>query len=288
MFWYRVFNRKISLKQRGRQVVNYCLEQSVANQLNIAHVVEYPKCGGSWIRNMIRIYRETDLYTYNRIIRKNDVVMSHSLYQHRYGKPIVVVRDPRDVFVSFYHFENLYEKSDQNSVLFKYYQHDPERPLKEDFARYLRAKLMHVSHPWFFYSQFLDSWLNRPNTCVVRYEDCLKEPETQLVRMLRFLNDHVELDRISQTVEKTSFKAITKEKYGKSRDSGDEDNTKFHRKGISGDWKNHFNEEACQLLEKFEGTSLRRLGYEQDNTWVDKYVGKTVETYEEKNKVYSV
>lgn len=274
MLWQQIFNPKVSLKQRLRQVANAGIEYSLGTSLDIAHVVEFPKCGGSWVRNMIRTYRNTELYTYDRLIGPREVIMAHRTYRSRYRQPIVVVRDPRDLYVSFYHYENSYEKSDGNSLLFKYFQHDKARPLQDDFYHYLSAKLLRQSHPWFFYSQFLDSWLNRPDVCVVRYEDCLKEPILQLVRMLRFLGDDIDIERVEKVVEETSFKAITKKRYGEERQAGHEDNTKFHRKGISGDWKNHFNEDSCRLLEMMEGTSLRRLGYESDSSWVDQIVRK--------------
>lgn len=272
MLLARMFNPKVSLSQRLRQVANAGIEYALGRSLKIAHVVEFPKCGGSWVRNMIRTYRGTELFTYDRLLGSRDVVMVHRTYRSRYRQPIVVVRDPRDLYVSFYHYENSYEKSDGNSVLFKHFQHDKARPLQDDFYLYLRAKLLRESHPWFFYSQFLDSWLNRSGVCVVRYEDCLKEPVPQLVRMLRFLGDEIDIERVEKTVEETSFKAITKKRYGEERDAGHEDNTKFHRKGIAGDWRNHFNADACRLLDLMEGSTLRRLGYEPDASWIDRFV----------------
>ncbi|MEO1576527.1 MAG: sulfotransferase domain-containing protein, partial [Pseudomonadota bacterium] len=123
-------------------------------------------------------------------------------------------------------------------------------------------------HPWFDYSQFLDDWLGRPGTCLVRFEDCLADAATELTRMLRYLDEPIDLDKINEVVEATSFKAITREKYAENRDAGQTDNSKFHRKGVAGDWKNHFNAEARALFEQIEGSSLRRLGYESDGSWV--------------------
>lgn len=276
MFLSRVFNPKVKMSQRAYQVGNAAIEFTMKRSMNFAYVMEFPKCGGSWVRNMLRTYRETDLYSYDRLVKRNEVIMGHRLYSPRFSKAIVVVRDPRDVYVSFYHYENSYERSDQNSILFNMFKHDRARPLRDDFYEYLKVKLLVKTHPWFFYSQFLDSWLSRPSICVVRYEDCLKEPEQQLIRMLRFLDDVIDLDRIVKTVEETSFESITKKKYGAARKTGDADNSKFHRKGVIGDWKNHFNEEACLLLEKVDGPSIRRLGYETDSSWVESFLEERI------------
>ena len=223
------------------------------------------------MRNMLRTYRGVDLFTHDRLVRRRDVIMSHRLFRRRFGRAIVVVRDPRDMYVSFYHYQTSYEKSDRHSPIFERFHHDPLLPVDEDFCNYLRARLLYPAHPWFFFSQFLDSWMNRPNASIVRYEDCLADPEAQLIRMLRFLGETVDLNRVRNTVEKTSFAAITAEKYGESRAAGQEDKSKFHRKGVAGDWRNYFNEEACVLMEKFEGHSLRRLGYESDAEWITRH-----------------
>ncbi|MBU1191579.1 MAG: sulfotransferase domain-containing protein [Gammaproteobacteria bacterium] len=225
------------------------------------------------MRNMIRTYRGTDLFVHDRLLKPREVIMSHRLFRWRFGRSIVVVRDPRDMYVSFYHFQTSYEKPDRHSPIFEHFHHDPQLPVEEDFCNYLRARLLYPAHPWFFFSQFLDSWLNRPSTCIVRYEDCLADPEAALIRMLRFLGETVDLDRVRDTVRNTSFAAITAEKYGESRAAGQEDKSKFHRKGIAGDWRSYFNEEACILMEKFEGQSLRRLGYESDSHWVERHLG---------------
>ena len=254
------------------QLTNSAIETTLAGLLNLAHVVEYPKCGGSWVRNMVRTYRGSRLYTYDWPLKKNEVILCHRRFTRRFKKPIVVVRDPRDMYVSFYHYENSYALSDQYSPIFEYFQHDPDRPVRDDFYEYLKAKLLHSSHPWFYYSQFLNSWLSRAGICLIRYEDCLADPESQLASMIRFLDDPLDLNRIAEAVEQTSFSAITEEKYGKRRAAGEADNTKFHRKGVSGDWKNHFNEESCKLIETIESSSLRRLDYESDASWIKNFI----------------
>ena len=105
--------------------------------------------------------------------------------------------------------------------------------------------------------------------------------------MRRHASDTIGLDRVSHTVSETNFKAITQKKYGMARNSGEQDNSKFHRKGTAGDWRNHFNEASCQLLEKMEGSSLRMLGYEKDSAWVDNFASE-MKSGQTINKVASV
>lgn len=272
MLIYRALNPNIPISRRVLQLTNLLIEATLADPLSLAHVIEYPKCGGSWIRNMLRTYRGTSLFTYNRLLQKNEVILCHRRFTRRFRKPIVVVRDPRDMYVSFYHYENSFALSDQHSPIFKHFQHNPDRPIREDFYEYLKVRLLYSSHPWFHFSQFLDSWLNRTGICLIRYEDCLADPKSQLASMVRFVNDPLDMDRLAETVKQTSFTAITKQKYGASRNAGDADNSKFHRKGVSGDWKNHFNESSCKLFETIDGRSLKRLGYESDSRWIANFI----------------
>ena len=47
-----------------------------------------------------------------------------------------------------------------------------------------------------------------------------------------------------------------------------EENTKSHfRKGISGDWKNHFNHDHKDYFKKYYNEILVKLGYENDDKW---------------------
>ena len=51
------------------------------------------------------------------------------------------------------------------------------------------------------------------------------------------------------------------------REAGKEDRNNFLRKGIAGDWKNHFNEEAANIFHHYAGETLIKLGYEINDDW---------------------
>jgi hypothetical protein len=259
-------------KMRAYQLANAVLTPFVCRRWRICHVVEYPKCGGSWVSNMLRSYVGVDFNDGYRLLKRNDVVQKHVLHRTEMAWPIVVVRDPRDMYVSCYYHETQFEDREANLAIGRYFKRDPDRSIREDFAEYLEAKLLNVTHPRFYYSQFLDSWLNRPQTCVVRYEDCLRDPEAALIRMVRFSRRPIDPERIRRAVEENSFGSVTKRLYGEERTPGEQDNTRFVRRGQAGDWKNHFDRRSCELIERFEGSSLRRLGYETDGDWIETFL----------------
>ena len=269
----KVYKKKINTKYY--QMVNGFIVALFGKRLGVSHLVEYPKCGGSWIRNMIQSYLGGKEYLYDRLINRFDVIQTHSLYSRRYCRPIVVVRDPRDVFVSFYYHE-LRQKKDNNfePSVFQYFEHNPSLAVEEDFANYFKAKLENVTYPVFSYSEFIASWIDRFDICMVRYEDCLTSCEGELIRIIDYLGLVADSDKINEIADYHSFEAETKRRYGTGRKAGESDASKFQRKGISGDWKNHFNEQSCRLSEKYLSDVLYKLKYEKDSTWISEFLSK--------------
>lgn len=262
----------VPLRRRAYQAANASIVAVAGKFLGISHVIEYPKCGGSWISNMLRTYVGVSFNDGYRLVRPRDVIQKHASYRWDFWRPIVVVRDPRDMYVSCYYHETSYSERERSLAISRYFQSDSRRTLHEDFAAYLEAKLLHITHPRYFLCDFLDSWLSRPNVCIVRYEDCLEEPEGQLIRMVRFCGLPVSLDAIAHAAKANSFATVTERLYGERREAGAADNRRFVRKGVAGDWRNHFNARSCEVLERFEGSSLRRLGYEADRGWIASYL----------------
>src|SRR5438034_5257902 len=87
---------------------------------NDVFLVSYPRSGNTWIRFLIGNlaypddpvtfanieHRIPSIYTYpNRVLRRLPrILKSHEAFDPRYPRVIYIVRDPRDVAVSFYHF----------------------------------------------------------------------------------------------------------------------------------------------------------------------------------------
>ena len=54
------------------------------------------------------------------------------------------------------------------------------------------------------------------------------------------------------------------------RRPGEEARGEFARKGVSGDWENHFTRAAAEVFDSYAGNALVELGYEQNSSWVEK------------------
>ncbi len=240
------------------------------SRLNITHVVEYPKCGGTWVSRMIRSYLNIDRkYGNDTLIRTHSVIQKHQLYHRSYHKPVIVIRDPRDVWVSYY-FHEVYH-SPKGSKKFVQFKFDPQLDDKQNLVNYIQEKMTfpNASVPGFTYEEFIDSWLCWPHIHVVRYEDLIKNTAIQLTEIIKFLNLYIFQSHIQAVVTQNSFKSIT------GRESGTEEKASHKRKGIIGDWKNYFTDASCQLVQKHQGKLLRRLGYETEENWIEQFLSSS-------------
>ena len=114
----------------------------------------------------------------------------------------------------------------------------------------------------FTWAEFVESYLDKNDVFIVKYEDMLANTSAQLEKVLSFLDYEVEETVIHNAVDKFSFKNQTK------RNPGEENKKSFLRKGIAGDWKNYFNKESVNLFDKYYGDMLIKLGYEDNRDWL--------------------
>jgi hypothetical protein len=96
----------------------------------------------------------------------------------------------------------------------------------------------------------------------VRYEDLLADTTGELDRLLLELTGtEPDPEVVAAAVQRYDFKHAT------GRTPGTEDRSSFLRKGVSGDWVNHFTREAGEIFDDIAGDHLVELGYAADRTW---------------------
>lgn len=158
----------------------------------------------------------------------------HSVFPH--AKFLVIYRDGRDVVVSSRFFTENHLKRNSWS-------------LQKSIMKWrgeIEAQLQYgESHRIF--------------TC--SYESLLENSKAVVTRLFEFL----ELPRDEATIDgilaRTSFKSLT------GRNAGEEARDRFIRKGVSGDWQNHFTAEDKKEFKELAGDLLLKLGYEKDHNW---------------------
>ena len=225
-------------------------------------VTEYPKSGGTWIVYMLS--EAIDIpFPRNRLpLFKRQLLHGHYLYSPKIEKPVVVIRDVRDVVVSQYF--RYFIPNGRNDYLVQkirakvpFDDYDDIQNNLSVFIRYLFEKNITK----FTWSQFVRSWIDK-EAIFTSYEAFKADAVDELIRLVKLLDDRVlPIQRAASIVEKYSFEKVS------GRKAGEEDRSSFYRKGIVGDWKNYFDERSKELIKKYAGEELIMLGYERDLQW---------------------
>lgn len=154
------------------------------------------------------------------------------------AKFINIIRDGRDATVSGWIQENR-KYPDKNLLLEDYVKGNAEIwAAAIRFARELGKKYPERYHE-------------------VRYEDLKSEPDTAIKRLVQFLNVDYSEKSVALCRQNGSF-----EKLSGGRAPGEEERSSHFRKGITGDWKNHFNNNCIDIFMSYGGELLKELGYE--------------------------
>jgi hypothetical protein len=98
---------------------------------------------------------------------------------------------------------------------------------------------------------------SRAGRChIVRYEDLCRDPHEGLRAVLSFLNADTSDAVVRRCVAEGSF-----ERMSGGRSPGVEDRASFLRRGIAGDWRNHFTLRANRAFVAIAGGVMGQLGY---------------------------
>lgn len=153
-----------------------------------------------------------------------------------------VVRDPRDVVVSVYHY---WQRPDLETALHIVGQGDT--PVKNHL-------------PW---SENVRRWM-KVGVPFVRYEDMLDEPVQVIDGLLNYWDIEYEQERLVEAIERQSFdrKKAQIEKDHRERPYHKGIYRLHLRKGVAGDWRNHFTAAQEEQAREYFGEVAAQLGYE--------------------------
>ncbi len=151
------------------------------------------------------------------------------------AKLIVIYRDGRDVVVSDSFFTRDYGGqafSFENAV----------RAWRKDMEAQFRYAEAHGIH-------------------ACSYESLLTDGRDVVRSLLDYLDLPCDEALLTRLLDRSSFRYYT------GRDPGQENRKRFYRKGIAGDWENHFSAEDKRIFKQIAGDLLIQLGYEKDLDW---------------------
>ncbi|MEC9374434.1 MAG: sulfotransferase domain-containing protein, partial [Planctomycetota bacterium] len=239
------------------------------------YLAEFPKSGGTWTGRMVADALGVPFPQYPIFpLGFTCVIHSHWTYHPKLRRVVYLHRDGRDVMVSFY-FHVLRDARLKSSpwakenaawaerVLGKGYDPDDSPKNLPAFMEELFRKPLSTRMNW---GDHIRSWLparEDPTCAFVSYEELRTDCAAALKRVVeRVGGKPVGDERIEQAVERFSMKKMT------GRGAGQEDRDSFIRKGVVGDWQNHFTREAAEVFDRWAGDMLVELGYESSRDWV--------------------
>jgi hypothetical protein len=232
------------------------------------YVVSFPKSGATWMdflmANLHLRYsgsqKQVTFFNIHQIIPDINlsphvrpeclsfpacrVFKSHSDFNPYYNHVIYVVRDPRDVMVSYYHFmKGIGQFSGSLSEM-------------------LRSREFGV-HAW---CKHVDGWFKQssPSTrmWLIRYEDLKADPQKTVKALYEQIGYELSDDLLAQAIEASSFTNMKRleAEYGYG---GRElaRNFKFMRKGAAGGWKDDLSADDVEFIGRVARTSMNAFGY---------------------------
>jgi plasmid stability protein len=238
-------------------------------------LVSYPRSGSTWTRFLIgnlafpnqpvtfaniearlpSIYLCQDRQL--RRVPRPRLLTSHESFDPSYKTIIYVVRDPRDVAVSFYHY------------CIKNGDIPDQFPMDDFVSRYLAADVHPLYNRWGSWADHAKSWItmrqNRSGFLLLRYEDMVSDPERELARVAPLLGIDAtpeELHRAAQLSSANHMRSLEKEQHHLwTQTSRTRSDIPFVRAATFGGWRTKLSRSSVQKIESEWGDVMGNLGY---------------------------
>lgn len=232
-------------------------------------LVSYPRSGNTWLRFLLGtllydgkvtwlnmenyipdIYRCSDKHLLS--VPSPRIIKSHHSYDKRYNKVIYLVRDVRDVLISYYNF---YLKFHKDEIDFDWFLKKIIKGDLDDFGTY---------------KDNVESWLSNQDKIkngllLIRFTDLKTNTVNVVKQILDFLNISKSEQEILDAINWSSFENMKKleQKQHTQSDLFKETNKKipFVRKGKVGQWKGILEPQQLEILMREYGQVLKKLGY---------------------------
>ena len=250
--------RNILISKIDHLIARPIMLRFLSDYLQLYIVNEFPKSGGSWLSQILSDYLQIE-FPQNKIPAfKTSLIHGHYLNLNNLNRSTIIIRDGRDVMVSWYHHcyfindkynERLVNKMKTN---FPYKNYSD---VKNNLPKFIENHFQ-LKHPFgFSWKDFMISWKDKQDL-LIRYEDLLLKPfETLHPHLRRLTNNDIDKDKLKLIIDKYSFSSQS------GRTAGNGKKYSFMRKGIQGDWKNYFNDESINVFNNHGYEIMKFYGY---------------------------
>jgi len=249
------------------------LEREITIYPDDVFLTSYPRSGNTWTRFLIgNLIHQNETVTFLNVERlvpdmyktadwvlrrlpRPRILKSHECFDPRYPKVIYIVRDPRDVAVSNYHWE-----MKLRSIREGY-------PMEEFVPRWMKPEFWPRIGSWADHAR---SWIGArqggEGFLLLRYEDLQEDPHRELAKVAGFLGLTTDRERIKPAVDLSSADHMRKlERKQGTRwvaTSYTRADKPFVRGATSGGWRSNLPPQTVAYMEARWGDLMRSLGYE--------------------------
>lgn len=229
-------------------------------------IVGYPKSGNTWFQNIFAgllygvnpaqapdqvvqdLVPDVHYKRYYRRYSNSVFFKSHFFPRPDYKKVIYIVRDGRDVMVSYLRYLQALREKQGTSISFE--------ELLFSREGLFQKKLWH---------EHVNAWLDNPHgsdMMIVKYEDMLSDFSAELSKICKFIDFEVPQERLEELGQQTAFnKMRSKEaRYGLNNAAWPKDKF-FARRGQAGSYKDEMPEEIQKYFLQTAAETLQKLDY---------------------------
>ncbi|MFN0102901.1 MAG: sulfotransferase domain-containing protein [Bryobacteraceae bacterium] len=254
--------------------MGHAVVSAKAAEVRLFHLTFY-KCGSQWVRDILSDSRIAEYSKYTLAASGIDLQCSPwpKLQPGQIASPIystgagewrltatagdrayVVIRDPRDIVVSLVFSVSLSHAPSGITLLLRGPIADAAPAHRLQIGMFLLAQWAEHLRTWKDAGEF-------SNVLLARYESLIGGLPGELRRLLNFLNWDVPDEVVDAVAAENAFEKRS------GRKPGDENEFSHRRKGIAGDWRNHFDRDLGRLFEDAFPCLLTELGYEERTDW---------------------
>ncbi|XP_078507051.1 sulfotransferase 2B1-like [Lissotriton helveticus] len=243
-------------------------------------IITYPKSGTVWMMEIMSLIRRNGDPTWSKTVPVWDrapwfystaglklletykpprILTSHvtieifpkSVFNSK-AKIIYVYRNPKDVLVSLYYYARIVS-------VYK---------TPESFDQFLNP-FLEGDVPFGSWFDHVKGWMgikDKSNILFITYEELLKDLRGSVKKISTFLEKELDEKAIDAIVENASFKSMKENKMANftllPSEFLDHKNGSFIRKGISGDWRNHFTDKQREHFDEVYREKMQDLPVE--------------------------